>query len=62
MCMGEIVILDGLEIDPGGEFECRINFIVWPELLPTIMPGRTWRIQEGGKLVGIGTIIEVLND
>jgi translation elongation factor EF-Tu-like GTPase len=58
--MGEIAVPEGLEIDPGGEFECQIKFIVWSAILPMITPGREWRIQEGGKLVGKGTVIEVL--
>ncbi|WP_439815946.1 hypothetical protein [Zavarzinia sp. CC-PAN008] len=44
--------------------ECRevvVTFLNWPGLAGQIVAGREWRIQEGPKLVGIGTVLRVLD-
>lgn len=58
--IGAISLPEGLELHPGQSIETSIDF--WPQagLAEQIYPGRQWRIQEGRKLVGIGTVIEVL--
>jgi len=46
--MGRIDLPYGTELHPGDSIDGQIY------------PGREWRIQEGAKLIGIGTILEVL--
>ncbi len=58
--MGFIDLPDGVELHPGGSADLQIKFWTWPEIEKEIYPGREWRIQEGPKLVAIGTIIEIL--
>jgi translation elongation factor EF-Tu-like GTPase len=60
MCMGFIELPTGQELMPGHSAELEITFWVWPELRAAIKPGRTWTIQEGPKVVGYGTVLEVL--
>lgn len=60
MTVGFIDLPDGTELEPGGTIDVPISFWYWPGLDGQIYPGREWRIQEGAKLVGIGTILEVL--
>src|SRR5258708_2500420 len=60
MTIGVIDLPEGRELHPGESIDLPIMFWNWPGLRDQIYPGREWRIQEGGKLVGIGTIIELL--
>jgi translation elongation factor EF-Tu-like GTPase len=60
MTVGFIDLPEGTELHPGESIDLPIVFWNWPGLRGQIYPGREWRIQEGAKLVGIGTIIEVL--
>ncbi len=60
MTVGFIDLPEGVELRPGESVNLPIRFWNWPGLKDQIYPGREWRIQEGAKLVGIGTIIEVL--
>ncbi|MDH7971438.1 hypothetical protein QH494_04530 [Sphingomonas sp. AR_OL41] len=60
MTVGFIELPDGMELHPGESIDVPITFGRWPGLEGQIYPGREWRIQEGGTLVGIGTILEVL--
>jgi hypothetical protein len=60
MTVGFIDLPEGTELHPGESIDLPIIFSNWPGLRDQIYPGREWRIQEGGKLVGIGTIIRVL--
>jgi elongation factor Tu len=45
---------------PGQSVELRIRFSGVPGLAEQIYPGREWRIQEGDQLVGVGTVLRVL--
>ena len=60
MTVGFIDLPDGKELHPGKSMEVSIKFWKWPGLEDLIYPGREWRIQEGGRLVGFGTILEIL--
>ncbi|HWL83758.1 MAG TPA: hypothetical protein VNR89_22610 [Roseomonas sp.] len=60
MTVGFIELPDGTELHPGESIELSIAFWKRPGLEGEVYPGRAWRIQEGAKLVGIGTVIEVL--
>ena len=59
MCMGEIKLVHGAMALPGESIETKIKFLVWPELGIEIEPGKTWRIQEGPRLVGLGEILTI---
>ena len=61
MTVGFIELPDGIELHPGESIEIPITFWNWPGLEEQIYPGREWRIQEGGQLVGIGTVLEILS-
>ena len=56
MTVGFIDLPDGIELHPGERIDLPIMFWNQPGLRDQIYPGREWRIQEGPKLVGIGTI------
>ncbi len=60
MAVGVIDLPIGTELHPGESLELTITFWNWPGLEGQIYPGREWRIQEGPKLVGIGTVLEIL--
>lgn len=60
MTIGAIDLPDERELHPGQSMEVTITFLGWPGLTGQVYPGREWRIQEGGRLVGIGKVIEVL--
>ncbi len=51
---------EGRELRPGETMEVDIAFWRAPGLGELLHPGRRWRIQEGLKLVGIGTVAAVL--
>ncbi len=57
MAIGFVDVPNAAELKPGESAELQIAFWSWPELEGQIYPGRQWRIQEGGKLVGIGTVL-----
>jgi len=62
MTIGFIDLPTGRELKPGESCELPITFWNWPGLDGQIYPGREWRIQEGAKLIGIGTVLEVLSE
>jgi elongation factor Tu len=59
MTVGFIDLPEGRELHPGESIEVPITFWKWPGLEELIYPGREWRIQEGQRLVGFGTVIEI---
>ena len=61
MCMGEVRLVDCDRLYPGQTAEVKIVFAASPVLPSPLLPGLQWRIQEGGTLVGFGTIVEVVN-
>ncbi|HZF95199.1 MAG TPA: hypothetical protein VEZ20_10065 [Allosphingosinicella sp.] len=61
MGMGAIDLPPGFLLQPGESVEVEMTLYPWP-LDTDISPGREWRIQEGGRLVGIGTVLDILSD
>lgn len=57
--IGLVDVPIGPDLAAGEAFETWIEFHVWPELRAEIGPGRTWRIQEDGVIVGYGRILQV---
>jgi len=59
MAMGAIDLLPNETFRPGATFDKEMTLFIWPELKREIVAGRHWTIQEGAKIVGKGTILEV---
>lgn len=55
--IGEIVLEEDEKIYPGETREILIRFINVQDLKEFLMVGRSWRIQEGGKLVANAEVI-----
>lgn len=60
MAIGLVAIPDQVVLSPGESTKAKVTFLASPELTRQIYSGRRWRIQEGRKLIGVGTILEVL--
>jgi hypothetical protein len=60
MTIGQVDFVNGDSLGPGQIGEALVTFLMWPGIVDEIYPGREWRIQEGPRLVGFGTVIEVL--
>jgi translation elongation factor EF-Tu-like GTPase len=58
MRMGFVELADGQQVNPGDTIEKDITLLIFPAVAPEIRAGWEWRIQEGGKLVAIGSILE----
>lgn len=61
MCMGFIELPEGQQVAPGDTIQTEINLWIYPAVKSEISVGRQWRIQEGSRLVAVGTILEVLD-
>jgi elongation factor Tu len=48
------------EVRPGESVDAQVQFLGQPGLREMLRPGREWRIQEGRRLVGVGTVLAVL--
>jgi elongation factor Tu len=59
MCVGFIALSTGEVIRPGDTVTKEIRLLTGGDLLPEIHEGRQWRIQEGLKLVALGTVLRV---
>ena len=63
MYIGFIEISKEFYLKPGECAEVRVDFLKrWPELVKKLTLGRKWYIQEGAKVVGIATVLEILDD
>jgi translation elongation factor EF-Tu-like GTPase len=60
--MGQVEFGSSESLSPGESREALIEFIRGPGLMEALLPGVTWRIQEGPKLVAIGSVIEILGE
>ncbi len=60
MMVGFIDLPEDSKLRPGESMEASIAFWQAPGLDDLLYPGRQWRIQEGLRLVGIGTVLAVL--
>jgi len=59
MGMGFIDLPEGFSLFPGESTEVEMVVYPWP-LDTDLSPGREWRIQEGERIVGVGTVVDVL--
>ena len=62
MAVAFIEFGDGESLRPGQTTERELTFWDRPGLVDWLTPGREWRIQEGARLVGVGTVIQVLRE
>lgn len=62
MTLGRIDLPEGRTLQPGESIEVLLSLWNGPGLEGQIHPGREWRIQEGPKLIGFGTVLEILPD
>jgi len=60
MDIGFIEFAEGELLHPGESIEREVTFLSRPGLKDALVPGLKWRIQEGPRLVGIGTVLEIL--
>jgi elongation factor Tu len=60
MCIGWIDVPEGSDVEPGDTIEVPITMWIWPELESEIRLGREWRVQEGARVVAIGTVLKVV--
>ncbi|MBI2254375.1 MAG: hypothetical protein HYU58_07145 [Proteobacteria bacterium] len=60
MVIGSVVLPEGTRLNPGESASAEVTFLCPSEILAQILPSRQWRIQEGKKLLAIGTVIELL--
>src|ERR1700733_11613922 len=58
--IGQITFARSESILPGESKEVDIEFLNGPGLMDALRSGRSWRIQEGPKLVATATLIEIL--
>ena len=59
MCTGFIELAEGEQVAPGDTIQKDITLTIFHPL--EIRQGQDWRIQEGGKLVAVGTVLKVLD-
>jgi len=57
--IGQIEVEEGDWVFPGEIRELTVSFLNARGLRELLVPGRIWRIQEGPRLVGTGTVIEI---
>ena len=55
--IGQIEVPEGEWVYPGETRELSVTFLNARGLCDLLKPGRTWRIQEGARLIGTGTVI-----
>jgi elongation factor Tu len=58
--LGLVTLPEGTVLQPGESAAAEIIFIASPALAAEIRAGREWRVQEGKKLLAIGTVLELL--
>jgi translation elongation factor EF-Tu-like GTPase len=57
--IGQIEVPEGELVYPGETRELRVTFLNARGLIDLLKLGRTWRIQEGPKLIGTGTVVAI---
>jgi len=60
MYMGSLEFIESPSISPGESTDVLVHFITAPGLQELVQVGREWRIQEGRKLQGYATVLQVL--
>ena len=61
MGIGQVTVANDEWIEPGQSKATTIHFLMPEGYVVDLFPGLTWRIQEGGRLVGNGKIIRVVS-
>jgi translation elongation factor EF-Tu-like GTPase len=59
MYVGEVLLQDQEWLFPGESAQVAVCFMEAPGLALFLQPGRTWRIQEGARLVAIATLLRL---
>ena len=62
MRMGEIIVNGDEWINPGETKKVMVHFAMPQDYLFDLVPGLTWRIQEGSRHVGNGTVLYVMDE
>ena len=57
--IGQIEVEEDQWVYPGETRELKVTFLNARGLRELLVPGRMWRIQEGPKLIGTGTVIDI---
>lgn len=57
--IGQIEVPEGEWVYPSETRELKVTFLNARGLFELLTPGRVWRIQEGPKLIGTGTVIGI---
>jgi translation elongation factor EF-Tu-like GTPase len=60
MGMGSIDLPLDAVLHPGESIDIEMTLYPWPPDTD-LSPGREWRIQEGGRLIGIGTVLSAVS-
>ena len=60
--IGQVEFDDAGAIEPGQTRNVMVRFLDGPGLTEQLVPGRSWRIQEGSVLVATATVIEVIRE
>ena len=61
MRMGQIEVVNDEWIEPGESKSVTIKFLMPEAYVIDLVPGKTWRIQEGGRLVGSGKVKKLIS-
>jgi translation elongation factor EF-Tu-like GTPase len=59
--IGQVDLVEGQRLEPGQTAEVVVRFVDAPGLREKLRPGREWRIQEAKRLMGLATVLDVLN-
>lgn len=59
-CMGRFAAIEGSKIEPGEAKQVEIKLLVIEQLRDRFKQGLVWGIQEGGRKVGVGEILAVV--
>jgi translation elongation factor EF-Tu-like GTPase len=60
--VGQITVIGNDWVYPGETRDIWVEFLYGRNLENYLVVGKEWRIQEGGKLVAMGQIIEVIEE
>lgn len=60
--IGQVEVESGEMIKPGETRNVLVRFLDGPGLRDNLVPGRSWRIQEGPTLVATATVLEIVDD
>ena len=61
MCIGSIELAEGEQVKPGDTILKVVSFLATQVVISEVREGREWRLQEGARLVAIGSILRLLD-